>query len=99
MSLSREIIEEIRANIRLDTQPKRIRDLVEAYLRSHLSATEAVEQLDLQTRRAIRYLRNERQHFQDAGIDPWFEFNSSSPDWIQGPYFVEPRDTPSTKHA
>ena len=97
MTVCDGLIAAIRSRLALDAPPRSIQNLAEEVLQvdhSNLNAFELAAQYAPRLKTRLTRLRQEQI---EAGIDPWFDFNSSSPHHIQGPCFVEPRDLPEVK--
>jgi hypothetical protein len=87
-----KIVSYIRREIKPDSAPTQIRTLVDQCLNSLISPVDVSEQLDICLRKVTDRLISIRDQCLDDRTDCWFEFNSSSPDWIQGPYYSEPKE-------
>lgn len=76
----------------LDAPPVRIAELVEAYLTKEVGPAGATEQVEAYARRVAVVMAREYEDSITSRKDPWFSYNSSSPDYVQGLCYAEPRD-------
>lgn len=94
-----KLIAAIRAKLSVDANPQSIQSLVESVLRMEHGDLKAFELAGRYAPRVKMRLIRLREERMARGNDVWFEFNSSSSDYIQGPCFLEPRDSPEVKRA
>lgn len=82
-----------------DSPPQAIKSLIEAELFKTLSKAGAVEAAEDKLYKVIARLNHIKTRELEKGGFPDFAFNSSSPTYIQGAYFVEPRDSADVQIA
>jgi hypothetical protein len=97
--LQDQLVKLIRADLKPDCPPQRVRDLCERYLLTLKDPVEVYELLDRSTARVQKSLIVLRQALIESGDALWFEFNSVSDDYIQGPYYAESGDPEDVKQA
>jgi hypothetical protein len=93
------LISALKQRITPTSHPRSIATLVTEILRGEHSELAAFEIGGKFAPRVLAGLQRLRDDAIADNLDAWFAFNSSSPDHIQGPCFVEPRDTAETRTA
>ena len=83
----------------LDSPPSHIRALAEEAFRTEHPPLRAFELAERHADRLLTRLSSIRNTFMEDGVDPWFEFNSANPDYVQGPCYAEPSDPPELREA
>lgn len=86
------LVNQLRDRVAIDSGPRRVKDILYDILVPSTSPLQATEDAERYAPRVINKLTKELDDLRRAGHDPWFDFNSSAPDCIQGPCFIEPRD-------
>jgi Restriction endonuclease len=97
--LIRKIVEELQLSVGRDSAPRSIVELVEPLLTNLVGPVEAPERLEDCVRKVTKQLQMVLQVHAQEKRDCWFAFNSSSVDYLQGIYYIEPRDPPAVEHA
>ena len=93
------LISAIKVRLSPTSQPRPISALLTEILQEENSQLTAFEMAGSLTPRVLTGLQRLREEADDANADTWFAFNSSSPDHIQGPYYIEPCDSPEIRQA
>lgn len=99
MTSFRGALSYVREAITLDGGPAAISALVEGYLIQEVGEVDATELGASWAKRVESALQREYVEFTAAGEDGWFAYNSSSPNYIQGPCYSEPQDAEHIRQA
>lgn len=93
------IVASIHGRVSIDCRPQKLTDLIEEALWETEPEIRAFELADQYAARVRKRLLQIYCQMVAEGVDPWFEFNSVSPDHVQGPCFIEPCDSELVRSA
>lgn len=94
-----KIFKQIKAIIEPASRPRKIKDILYELFKQDYPDLRAFELSEQRCSRYLNLLERSRNEDIENGRNPWFDFNSSSSEYIQGPCFVEPRDSDNVKRA
>jgi Restriction endonuclease len=94
-----KLISAIKLRLTPTSPPRPVAVVLTEILHEEHSELTAFEMGGTLAPRVFAGLQRVRENAESDNADTWFAFNSSSSDHIQGPYFIEPCDSPEIRQA